>query len=123
MGPAEGHGAARRAGWRPGALPSTNKRNFSFLPDFRAGGVSILTAEPPVEGTEVTLHVPYLGAFKAESVYVAADRVGLRFLIDEQTQGDLVKQLSALLHGDRRRPEAESPEPGEPESLPRTATG
>ena len=93
------------------------------ISDISAGGVSILTAEPPVEGTEVTLHVPYLGAFKAESVYVAADRVGLRFLIDAQTQGDLVKQLSALLHGDRRRPEAESPEPGEPESLPRTATG
>ncbi|MCH8000378.1 MAG: PilZ domain-containing protein [Proteobacteria bacterium] len=93
------------------------------IADISAGGVSILTAEPPVEGTEVTLHVPYLGAFKAESVYVAADRVGLRFLIDEQTQGDLVKQLSAFLHSDQRRREAESPEPGEPESLPRTATG
>jgi chromosome partitioning protein len=91
--------------------------------DISAGGVSILTAEAPVEGTEVTLHVPYLGAFKAESIYVAGDRVGLRFLIDEQTQGDLVKQLSALLHHDRRRPEAESPEPDEPESLPHAATG
>ena len=91
--------------------------------DISAGGVSMLTAEPPAEGTEVALHVPYLGAFKAESVYVAGDRVGLRFLIDEQTQGDLVKQLSAFLHGDRHRPEAESPAPDEPESLPRAVTG
>ncbi len=90
--------------------------------DISAGGVSISTAEPPAEGTEVALHVPYLGAFKAESVYVAGDRVELRFLIDEQTQGDLVKQLSALLHSDRRHPEAAAPEPDQPESLPRAAT-
>ncbi len=91
--------------------------------DISAGGVSLSTAEPPVVGTEVTLHVPYLGAFKAESVYAAADRVGLRFLIDERTQGDLVKQLSGLLHSDPHHPEADAPEPGEPESLPRTAAG
>jgi hypothetical protein len=47
----------------------------------------------------------------------------LRFLIDEQTQGDLVKQLSALLHSDRHHPEAQSPEPDEPESLPHAAAG
>ena len=96
--------------------------------DISAGGVSISTAEPPVIGTEVTLHVPYLGAFKGETVYAAADRVGLRFLIDERTQGDLVKQLSGLLHGDQHHPEADAPEPGEAEpgeaeSPPRTAAG
>ena len=91
--------------------------------DISAGGVSMLAAEPPVEGTEVALHVPYLGAFKAEAVHVAGDRVGLRFKIDEQTQGDLVKQLSALLHGDQRHPEAEASESDEPESLPRAAAG
>ncbi len=93
------------------------------IDDISAGGVSMLTAEPPVIGTEVALHVPYLGAFKAESVYVDGGRVGLRFLIDEQTQGGLVKQLSALLHSDRHRPEAEAPEPDELESPPRAAAG
>ncbi len=91
--------------------------------DISAGGVSMLAAEPPVEGTEVALHVPYLGALKAESVYVAGDRVGLRFLIDEQTQGDLMKQLSAFLHNDQQHLETEAPEPDEPESPPRAATG
>ncbi len=91
--------------------------------DISAGGVSMLTAEPPAIGTEVALHVPYLGAFKAESVHVAGDRVGLRFLIDERTQGDLVKQLSAFLNIDRHRPEAQAPEPDDPESLPRAAAG
>ncbi len=67
--------------------------------------------------------MPYLGAFKAESVYVAGDRVGLRFLIDEQTQGDLLKQLSSLLHHDLRHAVAQSPAPDDPESLPRAATG
>ncbi len=91
--------------------------------DISAGGVAMSTAEPPAIGTEAALQVPYLGAFKAESVDVAGDRVGLRFLIDEQTQGDLVKQLSAFLHSDRHRPEAQGPEPDQPESLPRAATG
>ncbi len=91
--------------------------------DISAGGVSMSTAEPPVIGTEVALHVPYLGAFKAEAVHVAGDRVGLRFPIDQQTQGGLVKQLSALLHSDQRHPEAQGPAPDDPESLPRAATG
>ncbi len=45
--------------------------------DISAGGVSMLTAEPPAIGTEVALQVPYLGAFKAEAVYAVGGRVGL----------------------------------------------
>jgi chromosome partitioning protein len=86
------------------------------ISDISAGGVAMVTAEPPAKGAEIALHVPYLGEFKAESVHVAGERVGLKFLIDAHEQQDLVSQLSALLQGRRPGPdaaeaEAETPAP------------
>ena len=43
------------------------------------------------------MHIPYLGEFSTETVYLAGERVGLRFLIEEQPQADLVERLSALI--------------------------
>ncbi len=101
--------------------------------DISAGGISIGTDEPPARGTSVVLHVPYLGEFAAEPVYAAGERVGLRFLIDEARQGELVARLSALIRAERAAPAAqeeaeragqtEAPPRRGPKAPPRAATG
>lgn len=90
--------------------------------DISAGGVSILTAEPPVAGLELILHLPYLGEFRAVPVHVAGDRVGLKFLIDADEQSDLVGQLSALLRSDRRVEAREDGADAELADRPRAAS-
>ena len=65
--------------------------------DISAGGISLWTDQPLPQGQKPTLHIPYLGEFSTETVYLAGERVGLRFLIEEQPQADLVERLSALI--------------------------
>ncbi len=97
--------------------------------EISAGGVSIVTAEPPEKGAWITLHVPYIGEFKAERVHVDGERVDLKFLIDERSQGVLVQQLSGLFHNRRRTPGAQEPPvpdaspPAVPDEPLQTVTG
>ncbi len=92
------------------------------IDDISAGGLAMVTAEAPPPGAEIALHVPYLGEFKARSVHVAGERVGLKFLIDADEQQDLVTQLSGLLQGRRPAAAAEAGD-AEPEAPPQAAAG
>jgi chromosome partitioning protein len=65
--------------------------------DISASGISLWTDQPLSQGLKPTLHIPYLGEFSTETVYLASDRVGLKFLIEEQPQANLVERLKALI--------------------------
>ncbi len=77
------------------------------IDDISAGGVTILAPTPPVQGIELILHVPYLGEFRAEPVYVAGERAGLKPLIGAEAQSTLM----ASYHR-RRAPDAVAKRPG-----------
>ncbi len=72
------------------------------IDDISAGGVTILAPTPPVQGIELILHVPYLGEFRAEPVYVAGERAGLKLLIGAEAQSTLIGQLSSPSRFGRR---------------------
>jgi hypothetical protein len=48
-------------------------------------------------GTRLKLHLPYLGEFDAISVHRDATSAGLRFVIDEWQQAELVRDLTNLV--------------------------
>ena len=69
------------------------------------GGLAFTTDTPVPVGTHLTLHIPYLGEFDAETVHSNSNVIGLRFVIDAWQQAGLVRDLTGLVgaggHGGR----------------------
>ncbi len=81
-----------------GATFTWDRRVFPCrIKNISAGGLA-LTADISVPlGTRLKLHVPYLGEFDAISVHRDATSAGLRFVIDEWQQAELVRDLTSLV--------------------------
>lgn len=87
-----------RQGYDIGATFSWERQVFPCrIRNVSAGGLAFTTDMPVPVGTRLTLHVPYLGEFEAESVHRDSVCVGLRFMIDEWQQASLVRDLAALV--------------------------
>jgi chromosome partitioning protein len=81
-----------------GATFTWDRRVFPCrIKNISAGGLA-LTADISVPlGTRLKLHLPYLGEFDAISVHRDATSAGLRFVIDEWQQAELVRDLTNLV--------------------------
>ncbi len=81
-----------------GATFTWDRRVFPCrIKNISAGGLA-LTADISVPlGTRLKLHLPYLGEFDAISVHRDATSAGLRFVIDEWQQAELVRELTDLV--------------------------
>ena len=81
-----------------GATFTWDRRVFPCrIKNISAGGLA-LTADISVPlGTRLKLHLPYLGEFDAISVHRDATSAGLRFVIDEWQQAELVRDLTSVV--------------------------
>lgn len=84
------------------------------LRDISAGGLSLRSSVPLPIGARLLLHIPYLGEFEAEPVRAEGAVAGLRFILDEWRQAELVRDLRRLVNAGRQ------PLGGPAEPLPET---